>query len=429
MRDNDFRTFEGAVAAQVLPPSFDALVRNANQRRRNAYAAAGTVAASAVVASVAVANLGGPTRDEPAPPVSSTPAPAPGTGDTTTSDELTPEQIVQSPGALLDDFAVSPTDPDVRAAVWRVCLNSRCGTSRRALAVTNDGFRTMSFVPLPARRFTVVTALRSGGFIIDAGRQFQRIVDAAGGMRDVTMDDGAPSPLRQAETLLPELTRGRSAFAVGPTASLVHAVPVPPDSNVTQQADGQLVAVTQANPNGSVAVSDDGGATWHPSSLDTGRGALLWPAESAGQTLGIAERADGATLFPFVATWRSADAGRSWERAIPSIEGAAGDTAYISGTVVLPDGRLLVCVEAWSDERRGRPSTHPYGLYVSNGTDWSSFSPVSQPTPTDVETGAFVSIVGSEFSGGTARVYLKVGSDRIYATVDAGASWEQVSVR
>ncbi|MCR6033714.1 hypothetical protein GGQ22_20095 [Nocardioides sp. zg-579] len=80
---------------------------------------------------------------------------------------------------------------------------------------------------------------------------------------------------------------------------------------------------------------------------------------------------DGATLLPFQRVVRGT--GGRWDVFdVPEVDGERG---YVSGAVVLPDGRLLVLLPAWSGDRAGRPSTVHHGLWVSAGADWSSYRP------------------------------------------------------
>lgn len=81
---------------------------------------------------------------------------------------------------------------------------------------------------------------------------------------------------------------------------------------------------------------------------------------------------DGATLVPFERLMRSADGG-PWERF--DVPQTGGQQAYTSGQVVLPDGRLLVLLNAWSADGRGRANAVWHGLWISDGDDWSSYRP------------------------------------------------------
>jgi hypothetical protein len=57
----------------------------------------------------------------------------------------------------------------------------------------------------------------------------------------------------------------------------------------------------------------------------------------------VVEGADGATVFPFIAVHRAAPG----EDAFAKIPGPPDPRAYLSGQLVLPDGRLLLGIENW----------------------------------------------------------------------------------
>lgn len=80
---------------------------------------------------------------------------------------------------------------------------------------------------------------------------------------------------------------------------------------------------------------------------------------------------DGATVLPFQRVARLA-AGTWTAYDVPLVDGERG---YVSSAVVLPDGRLLALVPTWSGDRPGRPSAVHHGLWVSDDTDWSAWSP------------------------------------------------------
>jgi photosystem II stability/assembly factor-like uncharacterized protein len=132
-------------------------------------------------------------------------------------------------------------------------------------------------------------------------------------------------------------------------------------------------------------VSRDGGASWSEHELGTSGDDLVLTIESADpRVMAVLSGGDGATLFPFGEALRSRDGGRTWERM--TMAGVA-DTPYVSFGAVLPDGSLLVNLNAWSDDRVGEPGQQHHGLYRSNGDDWVDLLPVesSYPKGTDTE--------------------------------------------
>ena len=103
-------------------------------------------------------------------------------------------------------------------------------------------------------------------------------------------------------------------------------------------------------------------------------------------TRAVVAGGDGATLLPFERVAR--DTGSGWEVFdVPRLFG--DEMAHVSGQVVLPDGRLLVDLPAWSGDRfaRGkRPaiwSRAHHGLWVSDPEDWSSWEPFTPRTAPD----------------------------------------------
>jgi hypothetical protein len=442
MRDTDLRALESAVSEQIVPPSFDALVANAARRRRNAYAAAGTVAAGALAVSAVVATAGGaPTHDEPAPPVSSTdsPTPSPTTASATASD-LTLEQIVHDPDSILEDFAASPSDADARAVVWRACRNRSCVGGPQALAVTSDGFATASYVALPREAVASVTSLGGDDFLLSMGGRPREVIDAAGVRVRVSLADGPAWPLQPGETLVPTAKFGGASRAIDPATAVSHPVPGPGNgcSGTYDDHDGHLVAIrslivgTTSGPQWAACTSVDGGASWAvgqlPTSNANGNFEVIPSAYRA--TAAVLESADN-TVLPLEALWRSADDGQTWRRTVPLIAGAGGDTAYVGGEAVQPDGSLLVYIIGWSDATIHHPSAHLSGLYRSNGTDWSTLSPAPQPAPAAADTTAPLAGEVREVAGGRGgaqTLYVQLGQD-LYATDDGGGSWERVSDR
>jgi hypothetical protein len=90
-------------------------------------------------------------------------------------------------------------------------------------------------------------------------------------------------------------------------------------------------------------------------------------------TMAYALGGDGATLFPFEQTARSTDGGESWTTY--DVERVDDEVAYLNGGVVLSDGRLLVLLGNWSNDRPHRPSSIHHGLWVSEGDDWGRYAP------------------------------------------------------
>ena len=139
---------------------------------------------------------------------------------------------------------------------------------------------------------------------------------------------------------------------------------------------------------------------------------------------------DGATLFPFERTGRSTDGGRTFTTV--EVSSPASAQPYSSGGVVLPDGRLLVLLDHWSDDGAGQPSDRWHGLYLSAGDDWSSYAPQSAEfapplTPAPRGFSPLVALTGSPAHGGV--VWVQTWDDRVYVSTDGAASFRRIRIR
>jgi hypothetical protein len=165
-------------------------------------------------------------------------------------------------------------------------------------------------------------------------------------------------------------------------------------------------------------------------------GRLAWPLTSlvvgvSEGTLGSALGGDGATLFPFEAMARSTDHGESWTTYdVPQVEGERG---YLSGGVVLDDGRVLALLDRWSGDRARRPSAVHHGFWVSDRDDWSDFAPLHPVfTPAvdapDGQHPPFSSLEAGT-TGGLTVVWTVVEGSRLFVSVDEGATFTEIPAR
>lgn len=173
---------------------------------------------------------------------------------------------------------------------------------------------------------------------------------------------------------------------------------------------------------------------WLPSGRRFGRphlvgldGLLTWAAPEIGH-LGVAVLGggDGATLFPFEKVSRFD--GRRWTAYdVPKVR---GQRAYTGGGVVLPDGRLLVLLDHWSGDRRGRPSATWHGLWASEGDDWTSYRPWRPPfSPRPVQPrfgSAVASLAGS--SGRDGVMWVTTWDGHAYVSED-GTAFREIRSR
>lgn len=140
---------------------------------------------------------------------------------------------------------------------------------------------------------------------------------------------------------------------------------------------------------------------------------------------------DGATLLPFERLARSAATSGSWEVFdAPLFDGAR---AYTSGQLVLPDARLLVLLDTFSDDRPQRPADRHHGLWVSDGEDWSSFEPFLpswDPAPAPVEDGhSALTSIGATAGPEGGVVWLLTWDSRLYVSTDQARTFRAIPAR
>ena len=96
-----------------------------------------------------------------ASPASSAPSPS-------GLDARSPADVVDDPSARLVDVAVSPTDPQVRAAVWWTCPTKDCASRHVAVAVSTDGFATRVVADRVWRSVPAVTVDERGNTVVES---------------------------------------------------------------------------------------------------------------------------------------------------------------------------------------------------------------------------------------------------------------------
>ena len=175
--------------------------------------------------------------------------------------------------------------------------------------------------------------------------------------------------------------------------------------------------------------TDDAGHTWEAVSNPFVDRLMQMPLVSLAPGVdAVAGGGDGATLFPFeqVARLRSPDDVTSFHLAKQ-----AGAMGYTSGAVVLSDGRILTLLADWSDDR-GRLSDRHHGLWVSDGDNWASYTPVepvfSPPlTPPAPKTTALRVLSASVDPD--AVIWVQTWDYRVYVSTDDAASFQELRIR
>jgi len=176
------------------------------QRRRAAtvVAAAVVLVVALVAGSFALENLAGRTPD---PADSHRPQPSPTRSESERPTErfqpsegalrLTPRQTVLSYNAVLLQAVAALDDPDVRVSLWETvclacppCSECRSHPSFRALAVTDDGYRTTRYLRPRQRNVQSITRASDHTFLLnDELNARQQLLSVDGRLRPVRMVD------------------------------------------------------------------------------------------------------------------------------------------------------------------------------------------------------------------------------------------------
>jgi hypothetical protein len=180
-------------------------IDRAQRRRAASVVVAAVVVAAAVVAGSLV--LGNLTSRTPDPAHSHRPQPSPTHSETERPTErfqpsegtrrLTPRQTVLSYNAVLLRAVAAFDDPDVRVSLWETvclacppCSECRSHPSFRALAVTDDGYRTTRYLRPRQMNVQSITRTDDHTFLLnDELNARQRLLSTDGRLRPVRMVD------------------------------------------------------------------------------------------------------------------------------------------------------------------------------------------------------------------------------------------------
>lgn len=420
-----------AAARAVAPPDFSGVAARGRQRRARRLTRMASAAGVVVLAGAVVLTWVGPEHSTTPDPAVPTPTPSP-----SATARVDAEDVVDDPRSAVVQVVASPRDPQVRAVVWSRCPDDRCRRPEVAVALTDDGFDTRTVLELGRSPFLEAAGpTRFLGHDAD-GHPYLLLLDGT----KVGLDrPRAVSPVRPGEVVGRWLGGGGVDFyAVDPADGDTHLVPVP-DDLVEVQGDGtgRLEGIAGVGPDSVFVWSEDGGETWSEHDLPGEATSLfgLTPSGDPGTTAVIGG-ADGATLFPFVDVSRLDRASGAWQQTLQPRD----PRAYVGSQAVLPDGRLLVDVQVWSDATLEKPGARTNGVYTSDGRDWSTLvrlepgedSGLSPAERRQVLTGR-LGVVGMSVAPGDVTVYVADGggggSSAVYAVTDSGRRWGRVPVR
>jgi hypothetical protein len=358
-------------------------------------------------------------QTSPAPTASPTPTSTPALTPEVVGPRITAEDVVGDPDAHLSALEVSSSDPDVRMADWYVCVVPSCQQQRHALVVTDDGFATRHVVDLPVRRHGhPMVSLGGRTFLLQGVRREGLLVQADGTTLDVLPSRGPASPVAEGELVVRSFLGGE-VVGIDPGTGRSHRVPTPPGPVQLDSGPGdRLRLITMEEDGWGYHVSEDGGATWQGGSLPgVRRGHELVSIVPTGDpdVHVVSVIPDGATVQLWDRTLRSDDGGRTWT----AYEGVEDPRAVIWGEAVLPDGRLVLDVDGWSDDRARKPSQHPTGLSAS--ADWTVFR---TPRRQSRDVRLLDIVVTTKRVWIWAAGWKDVTFDRVRRTDDGGLTWQ-----
>ena len=170
-----------------------------NRRRGTALATAATalavIAASAVIGSSRDSAAPDPVEPAPTPVETSAAPPSPGEPNPFPK-SMTPEQVVNEPGADLWTAAVAPGDPDMRISMWSFACTRPCPEGGpyefTGIALTTDGYETTTYLSssIPLGVDLHVSNPEQGLFLVtDQSNGGEWLVDVTGHVRRVTRVD------------------------------------------------------------------------------------------------------------------------------------------------------------------------------------------------------------------------------------------------
>lgn len=399
-------TQRAAEAAHV--PSFDDVLARGQRRRRIRNGAVAGIAATAVVAIIGGVQLvdpGGGNIPQPAPSVP-TPTPTPTDEEPTEATDASElDQLVDDPGALVVDAAV--TGNAATAVLWQVT-----GRDQSGLAISGDGYATrhLQELPIPGE---VVSA--GDAFLVRDQTMSKAWVAGPDGSWTRVVVAGPEAPVTEGEV---PLAMSSGLIAVDAATARAHPVNAPDMAWEIDFYGGRLTAVTTViDGSGTEEVtyqwSDDGGASWQSAGFD--RKAMstevVVPTAAGTPHVIALNRSGGVAPLDSVLTM-PAEGGGFTETSY------GGERATISGAWAV-DGEIHFLGDLW-----GESAPRESGVYR-----WDDGSldlvPSSAPEATDADRSVLVDVADTR-GGPTVLIAVE---DRLFRSTDGGATWEEIAGR
>jgi hypothetical protein len=341
----------------VVPPDLNELSRVSHRRRRTSVLAGGAAAAAVIAVVGAGVHIG---YDDQSRPVGPTHTGQP-TQTSPTIAENRANTIVDSPVSRADSTAMLPDQPLARATVW---ADNRRGFGN-ALAVTADGYRHRTVIPLRDGYGQLVSAAGPDSFFVSSNTQGM-LVSPLGAVRQVSVS-ATGEAISDSEYLV--TTGTGETIAVDPVTATAHHLLLPANAHGLAYGNASFLwtiawtASRTQRVHSAIEWSTDGGLTWSAHDLGSRPLGIYTPVPSMPGTMAAwltGENNDVPDLRHLVV---STDRGVSWH----TFDLPPSEMAPAGWVAALPDGRLLAQVLL-----RGGPD----GLLRSPTTDWTHLAPV-----------------------------------------------------
>jgi hypothetical protein len=392
---SELKELSWSVQEAVRPIPFEQLERRGVRRRRRRQALTGIGVAGAVAAVIlsVVVPLGGTDNTQPVAPVPSVPG--------KTNENQSADALIQGRNATLETATVVTAER--WASSWADCTGGRC---RYAARVERNGqsattpIRTSKFTTLRVGDEAVAVAGPSGQTFTATDPSWAQTVllrlTGQEQLRTVLRYAAPTSSFTSGEILTDRLSPTGHLLVLNLANSTLRRLEVDghidPRSPV-RDTTGRWWVVTGDSISGSrsdIAWTDDGGRTWHRTTLDPGNPASTIAVSPNGRTIVATSWMDGATLEAIGVVRMSSDRGATWTsvRNKPWARGG-GPIAFDDGTALMlgiAQTSPKTAVYRLADGQAVRTNAVPDGLDDLSGDQALLFGPQLGTPSTKVVT-------------------------------------------